>query len=105
MSLCRVVRNALLAWAAVLIQLQAVASEHHGEVLFGGLPVQGAVVTASQGDKKMTAITNDVGVYAFPDLPDGNWTLEVQMTGFAPVKQDVTSGPNAAADKIELQVM
>ena len=105
MSLCRVVRNALLAGAALLIQLQAVASEHHGQVLFGGLPVQGAVVTATQGDKKMTALTNDVGVYAFPDLPDGNWTLDVQMTGFAPAKQDVTSGPNAVADKFELKAL
>lgn len=103
MSLRRVVGSALLATAGLLIQLQAMASEHHGQVLFGGLPVPGAVVTASQGDKKMTALTNDVGVYAFPDLPDGNWTLQVQMTGFAPVQQDVTSGPNAAADKIELK--
>ncbi|HKO19709.1 MAG TPA: TonB-dependent receptor, partial [Acidobacteriaceae bacterium] len=105
MSLRRVVGSALLVTAGLLIQLQAMASEHHGQVLFGGLPVPGAVVTASQGDKKMTAVTNDVGVYAFPDLPDGNWTLQVQMTGFAPVKQDVSSGPNAAADKIELKAL
>jgi len=105
MSLRRVAGSALLVVAGLLIQLQAMASEHHGQVLFGGLPVPGAVVTASQGDKKMTALTNDVGVYAFPDLPDGNWTLQVQMTGFAPVTQDVTSGPNAAADKIELKAL
>ena len=105
MSLRRVAGSALLVVAGLLIQLQAMASEHHGQVLFGGLPVPGAVVTASQGDKKMTVLTNDVGVYAFPDLPDGNWTLQVQMTGFAPVTQDVTSGPNAAADKIELKAL
>jgi hypothetical protein len=105
MSLRRVVLSALLVAAGLLIQLQAVASEHHGQVMFGGLPVPGVLVTASQGDKKMTAVTNDVGIYAFPDLPDGTWTLQVQMTGFAPVKQDVTSGPNATADKFELKAL
>jgi hypothetical protein len=95
----------------MLAPLQASASEHHGQILFGGVPVPGAVVTATQGDKnppgdkKMTAVTNDVGIYAFPDLPDGTWSLEVQMTGFAPVKQEVTVGPNAAPDKIELKAM
>jgi len=55
--------------------LPVMASEHHGQVTFGGVPVPGAVITATQGDKKMTAITNDVGVYVFPDLPDGTWSL------------------------------
>ncbi|HEX3569810.1 MAG TPA: TonB-dependent receptor [Acidobacteriaceae bacterium] len=96
----------MLATAGVLLTpFQAIASEHHGQVTFGGVPVPGVVVTAAQGDKKMTAVTNDVGLYAFPDLPDGTWTLDVQMTGFAPVKQDVTVAPNGAADKIELKAM
>ena len=85
--------------------LPVLASEHHGQVTFGGVPVPGAVITATQGDKKMTAITNDVGMYSFNDLADGAWTLDVQMTGFAPVKQDVTVSPTAAADKIELKAM
>jgi hypothetical protein len=105
MFLRRVVWSALLVTAGLLVQLHAVASEHHGQVLFSGLPVPGAVVTASQGDTKVTAVTNDAGIYTFPDLPDGAWTLEVQMTGFAPVKQDVTSGPNATPEKIELKAL
>ena len=105
MSLRRVVMTAVLATAGMLMPLQLLASEHHGQVTFGGVPVPGAVVTATQGDKKMTTITNDVGIYAFPDLADGAWTLQIEMTGFAPAKQDVTAAPNGAPDKIELKPM
>ena len=30
----------------------ALASEYHGQVTFGGLPVPGATITATQGDQK-----------------------------------------------------
>jgi trimeric autotransporter adhesin len=71
------------------------ASEHHGVVRFGGLPVPGASVTAMQGDKKLNVVTDADGAYAFPDLADGVWTIEVEMLCFAPIKQDVNVGPGA----------
>src|SRR6516225_6932477 len=55
------------------------AAERHGQVKFGGLPLPGATVTAQQGDKKITAITDPGGHYSFPDLPDGAWTIQVEM--------------------------
>ncbi len=33
------------------------ATEHHGQVTFGGLPVPGTTVTATKGNKTVTAIT------------------------------------------------
>ena len=71
------------------------ASEHRGVVQFGGLPVPGATVTATQGDKKVTAITDDTGVYTFKDLADGTWTVEVQMLVFDPVKREIAVPANA----------
>src|SRR5579862_4765471 len=70
------------------------AAEHQGQVKFGGLPVPGASVTAVRGDKKLVAITDPQGVYSFPDLADGAWTMQVEMPGFAGIKQEV----NIAAD-------
>jgi len=109
MSFRRVAIRAVLFAAAVLApmlaSLPAFAAEHHGQVLFGGVPVPGAVVTATQGTATKTAVTNDIGIYSFPDLADGAWTLQIQMTGFDPVKQQVTVGPNAEAEKIELKPM
>src|SRR5580704_15574643 len=65
------------------------ASESHGVVKAGGLPVPGATVTATQGDKKVVTTTDDTGFYSFPDLPDGTWTLAVDAFGFAPAKRDI----------------
>jgi hypothetical protein len=41
----------------------------------------------------------------FPDLTDGKWTIEVEMTGFASLKQEVVIGPNAPPGKWELKLL
>jgi trimeric autotransporter adhesin len=81
------------------------ASEHRGTVKFGGLPVPGATITATQGDKKLTAVTDQQGVYAFADLADGNWNIEVQMLCFEPIKQEVAIAPNAPSPQWELKLL
>jgi len=69
--------------------LSLAAAEHHGQVQFNGLPVPGATITAVQGDKvqgdkRLVAITDPQGDYAFPNLADGLWNIEVEMLGFVP---------------------
>ena len=76
------------------------ASEHKGTVKFGGLPLPGASVTAKQGERTITAITDPDGVYTFVDLPDGMWTIQVEMPLFASKQQEVTVGPGAAAPDV-----
>jgi hypothetical protein len=83
----------------------AAASEYHGQVTFGGLPVPGATVTATQADKKFVMITDQSGLFSLPDLPDGTWTVEVEMEGFATLKQDVQIAPGAPAAKFELSML
>jgi hypothetical protein len=83
----------------------AAASEYHGQVTFGGLPVPGATVTATQGSKQFVTSSDPQGLYSFPDLADGKWTIEVEMTAFAPLKQDVVIGPHAQAVKWELKLL
>jgi hypothetical protein len=92
-----------MAWLAV--SAVAVASEYHGQVTFSGLPVPGTTVTATQGANKIAAVTDAQGLYSFPDLADGTWTVEIQMTGFAPIKQDVTVAPNAPAATFEMKLL
>ena len=81
------------------------AAEQHGQVKFGGLPVPGATVTATQADKKLTAVTDKQGGYWFPDLADGVWTIQVDMLCFAPIKQDVGVAPNAPSPTWELKLL
>ncbi|WP_254060269.1 TonB-dependent receptor [Granulicella sp. L56] len=83
----------------------AMASEYHGLVTSGGLPVPGATVTVTQGSKKNVAITDLQGFYSFPALSDGPATVDVEMTGYTQVKQEVTIAPNVAMGKAELQLL
>jgi hypothetical protein len=76
-----------------------------GKVTFNGLPVPGAIVTATQGDKKQVAITDQQGAYAFGDIADGSWTFQVEMSGFATQTQDVTVAAGTAAPTWELKLM
>lgn len=80
------------------------ASEHHGQVKFGGLPMPGVSITATKGDQKLVAVTDQQGVYAFPDLADGVWTIQVEMLCFEPIKQEVGIAPNAPAPVWELKL-
>src|SRR5580658_4681740 len=90
------IRLKLLA-LVVLCLCSLVAAEHKGQVKFGGLPVPGATVTATQGNRTLTAVTDKDGNYLFADLPEGVWNFQIEMLGFAPVKQEVTVGAGALA--------
>src|SRR5215213_1398328 len=71
------------------------AGEHRGVVKLGTLPIPGASVTAQQADKTVTVLTDSQGVYVFPDLADGTWTVKVEMRGFAPLEREVQSPATA----------
>ncbi len=81
------------------------AAEYRGQVTFGGLPVPGATVTVTAGDKAFTAITDPQGLYSFPDLADGNWKVEIHMLGFAAIQAGVAIGPTTPAAKYELKLL
>jgi hypothetical protein len=83
----------------------AAASEYHGQVTFAGLPLPGATVTATQGAKKITAVTDQGGVYTFPDLADGPWTIDIEMQCFATVHSEVAVSPTTPPAKSELTLL
>ncbi len=81
------------------------AAEHHGTVKFGGLPVPGATVTATKGDKKLLTTTDENGRYSFADLADGSWTIEVEMLGFAKLSNEVGIAFDAPAAEWNLKFL
>lgn len=83
----------------------AVASEYRGQVTFGGLPVPGATVTATQGNTSFSTITDAQGDYSFADLKDGSWKIEVAMQCFATIEQDVMIAPHASAAQWSLKLL
>jgi trimeric autotransporter adhesin len=74
---------------------------HHGQVLFGGVPVPGATVTATQGKNHFVAITDAQGAYSLPELAEGSFTIQVEMLGFSTLKQEV----NGPAAEFELKML
>jgi trimeric autotransporter adhesin len=65
-------------------------SDQLGRVVFGGLPVPGATVTASRDAEQVVTVTDQQGGYRLADLADGVWTIRVEMLGFVTASQDVT---------------
>src|SRR5262249_47390109 len=68
-------------------------TEHHGQVIFNGVPVPGATVTATQGDKKFVAVTDQQGAYAFPELAEGTFAIQLEILGFSTTKQEWNTPP------------
>ena len=81
------------------------ASEYHGRVTFGGLPVPGATITATQGSQKIVAVSDQQGSYSFADLADGAWKVQVEMQCFSTIEQTVTIAPNVPAGGWELKLL
>ena len=63
------------------------------------------MVTATQGDKKLATVTDAEGRYSFPDLPDGTWTITVEMLFFTSDKAEVAVAPGAPTSKWELKML
>jgi hypothetical protein len=90
----------------VLCTLPAMAgTAHKGLVRFNKLPVPGAMVAATQGETRHIVVTNLQGAYLFPDLTDGSWTIQVEMTGFEPMSRVVETGPDQADAEWELAIL
>ncbi|HEV2646690.1 MAG TPA: carboxypeptidase-like regulatory domain-containing protein [Acidobacteriaceae bacterium] len=103
----RVIQGVFVLCIGAWLAVSAVASEYRGQVTFNGMGLPGSTVTvtATQGDKKVVAVSDDQGLFNFPDLADGKWTLTVQMTGFAALKQEITVAPSAPAAALELKLL
>ncbi|MBI4878021.1 MAG: TonB-dependent receptor [Acidobacteria bacterium] len=81
------------------------ASPYRGTVKSRGLPVPGVTVAAIQNGTRVATTTDDRGTFSFGDLPDGNWTLEAEMLGFAKLSRQVRIEPAAPAAELELTLL
>jgi hypothetical protein len=79
------------------------AAESHGVVKAGGLPVPGATVTATLGDKKVVTTTDDAGFYSFPGLDEGVWKVSVEAFGFVTAIRDIGVAPDLPGPEWDLK--
>jgi trimeric autotransporter adhesin len=90
--------------ASLVVCTLAGAAEYHGQVFFNSFSVPGATITATHGDLKVVSTTDQQGMFRFPALTDGVWTIEVSMQCFSSIKREVVIGPNAEPTTWELQL-
>lgn len=67
------------------------AAEYHGMVKTHGLPLPGAIVTAT------------LGAFSFRELSGDVWTIEVEMLAFEKLARDVGITPGAPSPQWELK--
>src|SRR5262245_63560540 len=94
--------RALLTIVLAGLPVALSASDYFGQVVFNGLPVPGATVTATHGDQTASATTNKDGIYHLADLVDGVWRVTIEMLGFEAVVHEfaVPAGKDAAASTL-----
>jgi hypothetical protein len=80
----------LVLMLAVGQPISLAAADYFGQVTFNGVPVPGVSVTATKGDVKTSATTDQDGIYRLADLVDGVWKLTIEMLGFATVAREIT---------------
>lgn len=90
---------------AILIAGTVFAAEHRGVIKFAGLPIPGVSVVATRGDRHVATITDPAGIYVFPDLADGPWTLVAEMQLFAEERREITVAARALPAEWELRTL
>src|SRR6266496_2034660 len=55
-----------------------------------GRPIPGASITATLGDRKVVTTTDESGRYELDHLTPGDWTIQVDMVAFTPVRTQRT---------------
>lgn len=69
-----------------------------------GNAVSGANVTLRRGAEVYTTTTNDEGRFAFANLPNATYTLNVSASGFNVLTQDVTSGTEDLSIALQIAI-
>jgi hypothetical protein len=98
------VLRTFLCLSLVAVSAKA-ATDHFGRVSFNGLPVPGATVTATQGDRQLTTVTDQEGVFHLAAPADGSWTVRVEMIGFAAASREITIVDGALPSTWELKML
>ena len=64
--------------------------------------IPGATLTAKQGERTLTTVTDQDGHYGFPPVAPGVWSVSIDMFGFEPLQKDVDYSAAKGAVDFEL---
>ncbi|MBV9182623.1 MAG: carboxypeptidase regulatory-like domain-containing protein, partial [Acidobacteria bacterium] len=92
-----------LVW--LLLVGLAFASEYHGQVFLGSVPVPGATVVLTNGSERWATVTDRQGLYEFRDVQNGAWKIHIEMRGFATIDSETTITPETAHALWQLKLL
>lgn len=87
-------RSRFIALGVSLVIVSFAARLAHSQILFGslvgnvtdpshaGVPGAGVKITQVETNESREVQTNDTGVFSFPAIPAGTYTVEIRRTGF-----------------------
>jgi len=75
-----------------------------GVVKFGGQPLPGATIIATQGDRRAVTTTDESGAYELPNLAPGTYSVEVQMFGFQTARKQIQIGAGSQQTEWSLEL-
>jgi trimeric autotransporter adhesin len=101
----REVRHLVCVAVWLVSTVFAAASPYRGVITFGGLPLPGATVSATQNGKTLTTVSDQNGAYGFDDLADGAWTIDIEMQCFEKIETQVTVSANMPAGAFEMTLL
>jgi trimeric autotransporter adhesin len=84
-------RRSFLFLIALAFSVSA-AFAQSGVVKSNGLPLPGAIVTATLGDRKLVTTTDENGRYSFEGMTTGTWQAQVDLFGFSAAKKQIEIG-------------
>ncbi len=70
----------------------AAVSGQTGTVKSGDVPVPGATVTATQGERRLVTATDENGRYTLDGMGPGKWTIQVEQFGFVTATKEIEAG-------------
>src|SRR5215831_892110 len=85
-------QQCIIRFAVCLACVLPLARAQNGVVKSNGLPLPGATVTATLGERKLTTVTGPDGRYSFDGLTPGTWAMQVDLFGFATARKQVEIG-------------
>ncbi|MBI4903268.1 MAG: TonB-dependent receptor [Acidobacteria bacterium] len=89
----QVSRAVLVLFVSFCSPVLLTAGQHVGTVRAADQFLPGAAVTARKGDVKHVTYTDENGRYVL-DLDPGTWEVQVEILGFAPIKESIIVAAN-----------
>ncbi len=59
----------------------------------------------TRGGTTLITVSDQGGLYDFPDLPDGAWKIEIEMQGFSTIQSEINIAANTSGTKWELHLL